>query len=62
MFIGVDNITKLDDVGMMNSLQDRDFSVNLIHPRLRIHTLFPNQFNGDLGRKVNKAQARLEAR
>jgi len=61
MSIGVDNITKFDDVGMMNSSQDRDFSVNLIHPRLRIHALLPNQFNSDLRRQVNMAQTPREA-
>jgi hypothetical protein len=46
--IGVDDITKLDNVGMMNSPQDRDFPINLIHPCLRIDTLLPNKFNRDL--------------
>jgi len=46
--IGVDDITKLDDVGMMHSPQDRDFPINLIHPRLCIDTLLPNEFDCDL--------------
>jgi hypothetical protein len=46
--IGVDDITKFDNVGMMNSPQDRDFPINLIHPRLGIDTLLPNKFNRDL--------------
>jgi hypothetical protein len=46
--IGVDDIAKLDNVGMMNPPQDRDFPINLIHPRLRIDTLLPNKFNRDL--------------
>jgi hypothetical protein len=46
--IGVDNIAQFDDIRMVYSSEDCDFSVNLVHPRLGIHALLSNKFDGNL--------------
>lgn len=48
MSVGMDNIAQFDDIRMMYSSEDCNFSVNLVHPRLGIHTFLSNKLDGDL--------------
>ena len=38
MSVGVDYVAEFDDVGMMYSSENCDFSVNFVHPSLCIDT------------------------